>query len=69
MNTMLEQSVPIPACEIVAPSLAALGLDVFRWSVRRPFRLTNLFAQLDFVGVGSIFIVGLTGLFTGTLGV
>jgi hypothetical protein len=26
MNTMLEQSIPIPACEIVAPSLAALAL-------------------------------------------
>jgi phospholipid/cholesterol/gamma-HCH transport system permease protein len=38
---------------------------VLRWSVRRPFRLENLFAQLDFVGVGSIFIVGLTGMFTG----
>lgn len=45
--------------------LASLGLDVARWSVRRPFRLTNLFFQLDFVGVGSVFIVMLTGLFTG----
>ncbi|NPC71353.1 ABC transporter permease [Corallococcus sp. AB004] len=45
--------------------VVALGLDVFRWSVRRPFRLHNLFTQLDFVGVGSIFIVGLTGTFTG----
>ncbi|MBZ4422086.1 ABC transporter permease [Myxococcus sp. RHSTA-1-4] len=39
--------------------------DVARWSVRRPFRMANLFAQLDFVGVGSIFIVSLTGTFTG----
>jgi phospholipid/cholesterol/gamma-HCH transport system permease protein len=45
--------------------VVTLGLDVFRWSIRPPFRLLNLFAQLDFVGVGSIFIVGLTGLFTG----
>ncbi|WP_224248248.1 MlaE family ABC transporter permease [Hyalangium gracile] len=42
-----------------------LGFQVARWSLKRPYRLTNLFAQLDFVGVGSIFIVGLTGLFTG----
>ncbi|NMO22226.1 ABC transporter permease [Pyxidicoccus fallax] len=42
-----------------------LLLDVVRWSVRPPFRLANLFAQLDFVGVGSIFIVSLTGTFTG----
>jgi phospholipid/cholesterol/gamma-HCH transport system permease protein len=45
--------------------LMMLAVDVGRWSVRRPLRLHNLFAQLDFVGVGSIFIVLLTGLFTG----
>ena len=45
--------------------LAMLGFQVARWSVRRPFRPQNFFAQLDFVGVGSIFIVVLTGLFTG----
>jgi phospholipid/cholesterol/gamma-HCH transport system permease protein len=38
---------------------------VLVWAFRRPFRPQNHFAQLDFVGVGSIFIVGLTGLFTG----
>jgi phospholipid/cholesterol/gamma-HCH transport system permease protein len=45
--------------------VTAMGFEVLRWAVRRPFRLVNHFAQLDFVGVGSIFIVGLTGLFTG----
>ncbi|WP_224363084.1 MlaE family ABC transporter permease [Hyalangium versicolor] len=45
--------------------VAYLGFQVARWSLKRPYRLTNLFAQLDFVGVGSIFIVALTGLFTG----
>lgn len=45
--------------------LAMLAFDVFRWAFRRPFRVQNLFAQLDFVGVGSIFIVSLTGMFTG----
>lgn len=45
--------------------MAMLGADVVRWSVRRPFRPANLFFQLDFVGVGSVFIVLLTGLFTG----
>lgn len=38
---------------------------VARWTFRPPFRLSNFFAQLDFVGVGSIFIVTLTGIFTG----
>ncbi|MFL5350066.1 MAG: MlaE family ABC transporter permease [Hyalangium sp.] len=42
-----------------------LAFQVARWSLKRPYRLQNLFAQLDFVGVGSIFIVALTGLFTG----
>jgi phospholipid/cholesterol/gamma-HCH transport system permease protein len=42
-----------------------LGFQVARWSVKRPFRWQNIFAQLDFVGVGSVFIVGLTGVFTG----
>jgi phospholipid/cholesterol/gamma-HCH transport system permease protein len=42
-----------------------LGIQVVRWALKRPYRLQNLFAQLDFVGVGSIFIVALTGVFTG----
>jgi phospholipid/cholesterol/gamma-HCH transport system permease protein len=45
--------------------LSVLAWQIVRWAARRPFRLTNLFAQLDFVGVGSVFIVGLTGTFTG----
>lgn len=45
--------------------LMTLLFEVLRWSVRPPFRVQNLFAQLDFVGVGSIFIVGLTGIFSG----
>src|SRR5262244_1500471 len=45
--------------------LGELAWSVARWTVRPPFRLQNLFAQLDFVGVGSIFIVLLTGVFSG----
>lgn len=45
--------------------VSSLGVSVARWTVRPPYRLKNLFAQLDFVGVGSIFIVVLTGIFTG----
>jgi phospholipid/cholesterol/gamma-HCH transport system permease protein len=33
--------------------------------VRPPYRIQNLFIQLEFVGVGSIFVVALTGLFSG----
>lgn len=45
--------------------LASLLFEIAKWAVRPPFRVQNLFAQLDFVGVGSIFIVALTGIFSG----
>lgn len=45
--------------------LAVLFAEVLRWTFRRPFRVHNILAQLDFVGVGSVFIVGLTGVFSG----
>ncbi|MEO5727434.1 MAG: ABC transporter permease [Byssovorax sp.] len=35
------------------------------WMFRRPFRVSQLFAAMDFIGVQSIFIVGLTGTFSG----
>lgn len=45
--------------------LAELLFEVIRWTFRRPFRAQNILAQLDFVGVGSVLIVGLTGIFSG----
>lgn len=45
--------------------IASLGIDVFRWALRPPYRIANFFLQLDFVGVGSIFIVAFTGIFSG----
>ncbi len=33
--------------------------------VRRPYRVGLMMVQLDFMGFGTIFVVGLTGLFTG----
>ena len=41
-----------------------LGQAVF-WGVRRPFRWRLFFESMEFVGVQSLFIVGLTGLFIG----
>jgi phospholipid/cholesterol/gamma-HCH transport system permease protein len=35
------------------------------WIVRPPFRVGQLFAQMDFIGVQSVFIVSLTGIFSG----
>jgi phospholipid/cholesterol/gamma-HCH transport system permease protein len=54
----------LSAAESVA-GVVGLAASVARWMVRPPFRLENLFAQFDFVGVGSVLIVMLTGLFTG----
>ncbi|HYX91905.1 MAG TPA: ABC transporter permease [Myxococcaceae bacterium] len=45
--------------------VSVLAWQIARWAARPPFRLANLFSQLDFVGVGSTFIVTLTGTFTG----
>jgi len=42
-----------------------LGGQTFAWLVRPPYRWSQLFIALDFVGAGSTFIVGLVGLFTG----
>src|SRR5215510_4597905 len=45
--------------------LVSLAASVVVWAVRPPYRLQNLFAQFDFVGVGSIVLVSLTGTFSG----
>jgi len=45
--------------------ITTLGFTIVRWAVRPPYRVQNFFAQLDFVGVGSTFIVALTGTFSG----
>jgi phospholipid/cholesterol/gamma-HCH transport system permease protein len=42
-----------------------LGVRTVGWAVRPPYRPAQLLGSLDFVGVGSTFIVALVGLFTG----
>ena len=42
-----------------------LGVRTLSWMVRPPYRPAQLLGALDFVGVGSTFIVALVGLFTG----
>ncbi len=60
--------------EIVAPVRSVLGgikslfiltLRTIMWVARPPYRLGELFKSMDFVGVQSVFIVSLTGLFSG----
>ena len=45
--------------------LVTLGISVVAWTFRPPLRLQNVFTQFDFVGVGSIVLVALTGTFSG----
>ena len=42
-----------------------LMVGMFRWAVKPPFRWRLTLHQAEFIGVGSLFIVLLTGLFTG----
>ena len=44
-----------------------MGLQVLVWAVRPPYRLHNLLHALEFVGVGSLFIIMLTGFFSGAV--
>ena len=46
-------------------SYVQLTLSTVAWIFRRPFRLSQYMNQLEFIGVGSVFIVVVTGLFSG----
>lgn len=41
--------------------------QVVYWGFRPPFRFRQFISAMEFIGVGSIFIVSLTGLFTGAV--
>ncbi len=42
-----------------------LFFSILFWMMRPPLKVRNIFKQMEFVGVKSIFVVVLTGLFTG----
>jgi phospholipid/cholesterol/gamma-HCH transport system permease protein len=46
---------------------ALLVFETLAWTFRPPYRIRQFFNAMEFVGVGSIFIVLLTGLFTGAV--
>jgi len=46
---------------------ALLFIETLIWTIRPPYRIRLLFQAMEFVGVGSLFIVLLTGLFTGAV--
>ena len=47
--------------------LARMAWETIFWTVRPPFRFRLLIGSMEFIGVGSIFIVGLTGFFMGAV--
>jgi len=52
----------------VISELGRMGLfsaDVVLWTMRRPIRVRSIFKQMEVIGVNSLFVVFLTGLFTG----
>jgi phospholipid/cholesterol/gamma-HCH transport system permease protein len=46
-------------------STVLLTMETLAWTLRRPFRLGQLFLAMEFIGVQSIFIIALTGTFSG----
>ena len=46
-------------------TLLLLTGKTLAWMVRPPYRLSQLFLAMDFIGVQSVFIVSLTGIFSG----
>jgi phospholipid/cholesterol/gamma-HCH transport system permease protein len=46
-------------------NIVTLTFQSVVWLVRRPFRPAQFLAAMDFIGVQSVFIVGLTGIFSG----
>ncbi len=65
MIEALGQSV-IDLIESVGRAALLLG-ETIVWCFRPPYRIRLLFQAMEFVGVGSLFIVLLTGLFTGAV--
>ena len=46
-------------------SYILLTTQTLVWIIRPPYRISQLFAAMDFIGVQSVFIVSLTGIFSG----
>lgn len=47
--------------------LARVSVSAVHGIFRPPFRLANYIAAIEFIGIGSVFLVALTGLFTGAV--
>ena len=65
-NQVWERTLALPLAflEELGILLRLLGESLY-WGVRPPFRLARFVEAMEFIGIGSIFIVGLTGFFVG----
>ena len=57
----------MPRAPLAAPSTVAFILfgQTLSWMIRPPYRVRLFFQAMDFIGVGSVAIVCLVGLFSG----
>ena len=58
-------SEPFVAVFEMVGSVLALTGEAMAWLIRPPYRFGQLLLAVDFIGVGSVFIVALTGVFSG----
>ena len=57
-------AIPLSAFEAFGQLLLLTGRTI-TWLIRPPYRFSQFIAMMDFVGVQSVFIVSLTGVFSG----
>ncbi len=57
-------AIPIKFFAEIGTTAQLVGQSIF-WGIRRPYRVRLWIEAMDFIGVGSIFIVGLTAFFVG----
>jgi len=62
---LLESLGPVTSVFEGVGSLVIITYKTLFWTVRPPYRFGQLLAAMDFIGVQSVFIVALTGIFSG----
>ena len=71
-ESSLREAAEAAAAKLLAPfveigMLFRMTWEVLFWAVRPPYRFRLLISSMEFIGVGSVFIVSLTGFFTGAV--
>ena len=55
---------PLAVLDDIGTTVKLTGETVM-WAVRPPYRVSQIIRAMEFIGVQSMFIVGLTGIFSG----